>query len=195
LILQKDEFFLLSYNEKIGEVDMDKEKLEYCRTLVYWLNWSETTRKFPAYNEVIERSLLTLKMMQFYNGAVLASITTSLPEVPGGVRNWDYRFCWLRDASMAIETLVKCGHTKAARRFVKFVESTFIGNHSRFQIMYGIHGERQLTEKTLGHLSGYAGSRPVRIGNKAYLQKQNDSFGYLMSMIYQYYTLGTRLHG
>ncbi len=189
LILQKDEFFLLSYNEKIGEVDMDKEKLEYCRTLVYWLNWSETTRKFPAYNEVIERSLLTLKMMQFYNGAVLASITTSLPEVPGGVRNWDYRFCWLRDASMAIETLVKCGHTKAARRFVKFVESTFIGNHSRFQIMYGIHGERQLTEKTLGHLSGYAGSRPVRIGNKAYLQKQNDSFGYLMSMIYQYYTL------
>jgi GH15 family glucan-1,4-alpha-glucosidase len=187
--LQKDEFFMLSYNEKIDDVDMDKEKLEYCRTLVFWLNWSEATRKFPAYNEVIERSLLTLKMMQFYNGAVLASITTSLPEVPGGVRNWDYRFCWLRDASMTIETLVKCGHAKAARRFVKFVESTFIGNHSRFQIVYGIHGERQLTEKTLDHLSGYAGSRPVRIGNKAYLQKQNDSFGYLMNMIYQYYTL------
>ncbi|MCO6025635.1 glycoside hydrolase family 15 protein [Prevotella cerevisiae] len=187
--LQKDEFFLLSYNEKIGTVDMDKEKLEYCRTLVFWLNWSETNLKFSAYSQVIERSLLTLKMMQFYNGAVLAAITTSLPEVRGDVRNWDYRFCWLRDASMTIETLVKCGHTKAARRFVKFVESTFTGNHSHFQIMYGIHGERRLTEKTLDHLSGYDGSKPVRIGNKAYLQKQNDSFGYLMNMIYQYYTL------
>lgn len=86
-------------------VDIEREKLEYCRTLVYWLNWTDRTRKFTIYNDIIERSLLTLKMMSFYNGAVLASLTTSLPEAVGEVRNWDYRFCWLRDASMSIETL------------------------------------------------------------------------------------------
>ena len=114
-ILEKDEFFLLSYNEKVIPVDIEREKLEYCRTLVYWLNWTDRTRKFTIYNDIIERSLLTLKMMSFYNGAVLASLTTSLPEAVGEVRNWDYRFCWLRDASMSIETLFKIGHADAAR--------------------------------------------------------------------------------
>ena len=78
-ILEQDEFFLLSYNEKVIPVDIEREKLEYCRTLVYWLNWTDRTRKFTIYNDIIERSLLTLKMMSFYNGAVLASLTTSLP--------------------------------------------------------------------------------------------------------------------
>lgn len=91
-ILEQDEFFLLSYNEKVIPVDIEREKLEYCRTLVYWLNWTDRTRKFTIYNDIIERSLLTLKMMSFYNGAVLASLTTSLPEAVGEVRNWDYRF-------------------------------------------------------------------------------------------------------
>ena len=189
ITLKGDGFFLLSYNEKIDRIDLEQEKLQYCRTLTYWLNWCTETHQYPLYNDIIERSMLTLKMMTFYNGAVLAAVTTSLPEIPGGVRNWDYRFCWLRDASMTIETLVRLGHTKSARRFVRFIGSTFIGNHSRFQIMYGIHGERELTEQTLDHLSGYMGSRPVRIGNAAWQQKQNDSFGYLMSMIYQYYKL------
>ncbi|MBM6992650.1 MAG: glycoside hydrolase family 15 protein [Prevotella sp.] len=187
--LETDGFFLLSYNEKLIHVDLEQEKLEYCRTLTYWLNWSKATKQYPIYNDIIERSLLTLKMMTFYNGAVLAAITTSLPEYPGEVRNWDYRFCWLRDASMTIETLVNLGHTRAARRFVKFIQSTFIANHSSFQIMYSIHGQRKLTEQTLDHLSGYKDSRPVRIGNAAWKQRQNDSFGYLMNMIYQYYNL------
>lgn len=85
-ILEQDEFFLLSYNEKVIPVDIEREKLEYCRTLVYWLNWTDRTRKFTIYNDIIERSLLTLKMMSFYNGAVLASLTTSLPEAVGEVR-------------------------------------------------------------------------------------------------------------
>lgn len=152
-------------------------------------NWTNRTKKYSLYNEVIERSMLVLKMMSYYNGAVLAALTTSLPETVGGVRNWDYRFCWLRDASMSIETMFHIGHTGAARKFMKFIQSAFVSQHKSYQIMYGIHGERQLTETILEHLSGYKNSKPVRIGNDAYHQKQNDSFGYLMDLIYQYYCL------
>lgn len=188
IVLCQDEFFLLSYNEKVIDVDMEREKLEYCRTLVYWLNWTNKTRKYTLYNDVIERSLLTLKMMTYRNGAVLAALTTSLPETIGEVRNWDYRFCWLRDASMSIETLFKVGHPNAARQFMRFVQNCFLSTHD-YQIMYGIHGERALTESTLDHLAGYKHSVPVRIGNDAYHQLQNDSYGYLMDLIYQYYCL------
>lgn len=189
ITLEKDEFFLLSYNEKVIPIDIEREKIEYCRTLVYWLNWTNRTKKYSLYNEVIERSLLVLKLMSYYNGAVLAALTTSLPESVGEVRNWDYRFCWLRDASMSIETLFQIGHSGAAKRFMKFIQSTFVAKHESYQIMYGIHGERQLTETILEHLSGYKNSAPVRIGNDAYHQRQNDSFGYLMDLIFQYYQL------
>ena len=187
--LEQDEFFLLSYNEKVIPIDIEREKLEYCRTLVYWLNWTDKTKKFKLYNDIIERSMLTLKMMTFYNGAVLAALTTSLPEAVGEVRNWDYRFCWLRDASMSIETLFRIGHADAARSFMRFIQNTFISEHNSYQIMYGIRGEKKLTEVILDHLAGYKASKPVRIGNDAYHQRQNDSFGYLMDLIYQYYRL------
>ena len=169
IVLERDEFFLLSHNEKVIPVDIEREKLEYCRTLVYWLNWTNRTKRFTYYNDVIERSLL--------------------PESAGDVRNWDYRFCWLRDASMSIETLFRIGHPGAAARFMRFIQSTFVNTHEPYQIMYGIRGERTLTETTLDHLSGYKNSKPVRIGNDAYHQRQNDSFGYLMDLIYQYYRL------
>lgn len=186
--LEKDEFLLLSYNEKVIPIDIEREKIEYCRTLVYWLNWTNRTRQYTCYNEVVERSMLVLKLLSYYNGAMLAALTTSLPETVGEVRNWDYRFCWLRDASMSIETMFRVGHTGAARRFMKFIQSSFMSRHD-YQIMYGIRGERKLTEVTLDHLDGYKGSKPVRIGNDAYHQKQNDSFGYLMDLVWQYYRL------
>ena len=119
---------------------------------------------------------------------MLAALTTSLPEAVGEARNWDYRFCWLRDASMSIETIFRVGHSGAARRFMKFIQSTFMSRQD-YQIMYGIRGERKLTEVILEHLEGYRGSKPVRIGNDAYHQKQNDSIGYLMDLIWQYYRL------
>ena len=186
--LEKDEFLLLSYNEKVIPIDIEREKIEYCRTLVYWLNWTNRTRQYTCYNEVVERSMLVLKLLSYYNGAMLAALTTSLPETVGGVRNWDYRFCWLRDASMSIETMFRVGHTGAARRFMKFIQSSFMSRPD-YQIMYGIRGERKLTEVILEHLDGYKGSKPVRIGNDAYHQKQNDSFGYLMDLVWQYYRL------
>lgn len=189
ITLADNHFMLLSYNQKLIGIDINRVYLEYQRTKVYWMNWVNRSRKFDKYGEEIVRSMLVLKAMSFQNtGAVLAALTTSLPETPGEVRNWDYRFCWLRDASMSIDTLLKMGHTSAARRFIDFIKAILRSKEDSFQIMYGIRGERELKESELSHLSGYENSKPVRIGNDAYRQKQNDVFGYLLHVIYQYYT-------
>ena len=188
VLLQRDEFLLLSYNQKLIPIDMNRVNLEFQRTRLYWMNWTNRSKKYTAFNEQIERSMLVLKLMSYQrSGAVLAALTTSLPESIGEVRNWDYRFCWLRDASMSIETLVKVGHRGAAERFIAFITGILYSKYDRFQIMYGIRGERVLTEYDLPHLAGYKNSKPVRVGNDAYHQMQNDSFGYLMDVIYQYY--------
>jgi len=186
--LCEDGFFLISYNQKLIKIDINRVNLEYQRTKVYWMNWTNRTLRFTQYNEWIERSVLVLKLM-FYqpSGAVLAALTTSLPEAIGGERNWDYRFCWIRDASMSIDTLLGVGHQGAAQKFMDFIKTIIRKKSDNFQIMYGIRGERILTEEILDHLSGHENSKPVRIGNDAYHQKQNDSFGYLMDVIYQYY--------
>lgn len=185
--LKQDVFLLLSYNQKLIPIDQNRVYLEYQRTKVYWLNWSNRSKRFTDYGELIYRSMLVLKLMSYQSGAVLAALTTSIPESIGSVRNWDYRFCWLRDASMSIDTLLKTGHFGAAARFIAFIQHIIHSKYDTFQIMYGIRGERVLTEKVLDYLAGYENSKPVRIGNAAYLQKQNDSFGYLMDVILQYF--------
>jgi len=186
--LEKDEFFLLSYHQKLIPIDIDRIYLEYQRTKVYWLNWNNRSKKFSEYNDIISRSLLILKLMSYQDtGAVIAALTTSIPETIGEVRNWDYRFCWIRDASMSIETLLKMGHQSAARRFIGFIQRILKSKSDSFQIMYGIDGSRLLKEEILPHLAGYENSNPVRIGNAAYNQRQNDSLGYLMDVIYHYY--------
>ena len=183
-----DEFLLLSNNEKLIKIDQNRVELEFQRTRVYWMNWTNRSKKYTLYNDIIERSILVLKLMSYQrSGAVLAALTTSIPESIGDTRNWDYRFCWLRDASMSIETLLLVGHQGTAKRFMVFVKNILKKKSDTFQIMYGIRGERILTEIELTHLNGYKNSRPVRVGNDAYHQKQNDSFGYLMDVIYQYY--------
>ena len=186
--LTQNEFLLLSYNQKLTDIDINRVYLEYTRTKVYWLNMTNRSKKYEKYTEEIIRSLLVLKMMSFHStGAVLAAITTSIPETIGDKRNWDYRFCWLRDASMSIETLLKMGHFNAAQRFLFYIKGILRSKNDSFQIMYGIRGERELTETILPHLAGYENSKPVRIGNAAFSQRQNDVFGYLLNVIYQYY--------
>lgn len=188
ITLTNDSFLLVSYNQKLIPVDIKRVVLEYQRTRVYWLNWTNRSRKFNQYNDSIERSMLVLKLMSYQRtGAVLAALTTSIPETIGEVRNWDYRFCWMRDASMSIKTLLSLGHRGAAKRFMDYIHSILKSKGDRFQIMYGIRGERELIEFQLDYLSGFQNSRPVRIGNAAYSQKQSDSVGYLMDVIYQYY--------
>lgn len=186
--LHRDEFFLLSYNQKLIKINQNRVELEYQRTKVYWMNWANRSKKFNEFNDIIERSILVLKLMSYHrSGAVLAALTTSIPESIGGTRNWDYRFCWIRDASMSIETLLQVNHQGAAKRYMNFLQNILRRKSDSFQIMYGIRGERVLTEEELPHLSGFGNSIPVRIGNDAFHQKQNDSFGYLMDVIYQYY--------
>jgi GH15 family glucan-1,4-alpha-glucosidase len=187
-VLAQDQFLLLSNNQKLINIDQNRVELELQRTKVYWMNWSNRSKRYTLYNDIIERSILVLKLMSYQrSGAVLAALTTSIPESVGEVRNWDYRFCWLRDASMSIETLLQVGHQGTAKRFMTFIKNILKNKTDTFQIMYGIRGERILTEIELTHLSGYENSRPVRVGNDAYNQIQNDSFGYLMDVIYQYY--------
>lgn len=188
IMLTRHQFLLLSYNQKLIDIDIQRVYLEFQRTKVYWLNWTNRSKKYEKYNEHIIRSLLVLKIMSYQpTGAVLAALTTSIPESIGEVRNWDYRFCWLRDASMSLETLVKMGHKYSAQRFLNYLKGILKSKYDSFQIMYGIRGERELTEIELPHLDGYENSRPVRIGNAAYTQRQNDVFGYLLNIIYQYY--------
>jgi GH15 family glucan-1,4-alpha-glucosidase len=188
ITITQHQFLLLSYNQKLIDIDIKRVYLEFQRTKVYWLNWTNRSKKYGKYNEEIVRSLLVLKIMSYQRtGAVLAALTTSIPETIGDVRNWDYRFCWLRDASMSLETLIRMGHKYSARRFLDYLKGILRSKSDSFQIMYGIRGERELTETELPHLDGYESSKPVRIGNAAFSQRQNDVFGYLLTIIHQYY--------
>jgi GH15 family glucan-1,4-alpha-glucosidase len=183
LTIERDHFMLLSYNQKLLSQTME-------RTKVYWLNWTEKTRRFSEYQEEIDRSALLLKMLSYdRSGALIAAVTTSLPETLNGVRNWDYRYCWLRDASMVIKVMSSLGHLNVARRFMRFIIDIIPVKNEKIQILYGIHGEKKLKESTLPHLEGYEGSRPVRTGNAAYMQKQNDIYGVLMDVIYQQFLI------
>jgi GH15 family glucan-1,4-alpha-glucosidase len=185
LVLEDDVYFVVSYHEKIEVPNLYTVSLELNRTKVYWLNWSAKTPTFPIYNDEILRSALTLKLLSYdKSGAVLAAATTSLPETIGEVRNWDYRFCWIRDASMVISIVSRLGHRKMVQRYLQFVIDLIPDKDEKLQIMYGINKEKKLTEATLDHLSGYENSKPVRIGNAAYKQRQNDIYGILMDVIH-----------
>ncbi|MGB2761571.1 MULTISPECIES: glycoside hydrolase family 15 protein [Maribacter] len=186
LELTQDEYMLMGYNEKLLLPTTERAYLDLQNTKVYWLNWSNLTPTYKKFNEEISRSALTLKLLSYdKTGAVLAAATTSLPETIGEVRNWDYRFCWIRDASMVIKVVSELGHKNVARRYLQFIIDLIPDKAEKLQIMYGINKEKKLTEETLEHLSGYKGSKPVRIGNAAYHQKQNDIYGILMDVIYE----------
>lgn len=184
--IKNNHFVLISYHEKLMPQTLDRIYLKFQRTKVYWMNWSESTTKYTHYQDQIMRSALTLKVLTYEkSGAVLAAATTSLPETIGEERNWDYRFCWIRDASMVIRVISTLGHTLYAKKFLQFVIDLIPDKDEKMQIMYGINGEKELTEEILTHLSGYKGSSPVRVGNAAYVQKQNDIYGILMEVIFQ----------
>ena len=165
-------------------------------TLSFWRNWL-ATGTFPdhPWRPYIERSALTLKGLSYApTGAIMAASTTSLPETPGGARNWDYRFTWIRDTGFMLRSLYRLGFQWEALEYFAFIlESISQGNIDQpfeLQIMYGIGGERDLTESTLDHLSGYDGARPVRVGNGAWDQHQNDVWGMLLDGVDQHFRRG-----
>ncbi len=188
LTLTGNAYCLVGYHEKLIPQNLDRAYLKFQRTKTYWMNWSSKTTRYTHYSEEIMRSALVLKSLTYKkSGAVLAAATTSLPETIGEERNWDYRFCWIRDSSMVIKVMAGLGHMETAQEFLQFIIDIIPNKDEKIQIMYGINGEKELTEHILDHLKGYENSQPVRTGNAAYIQKQNDIYGILMEVIYQQY--------
>ncbi len=154
-------------------------------TGAWWLRWCDLTTYRGEWEDAVDRSLMTLKALTYApTGGIVAAPTTSLPEEPGGGRNWDYRFVWLRDATFTLQALMMAGHRNEALAWRDWLLRAVAGDPQDLQVMYGIGGERRLPELELGWLAGYEESRPVRIGNAAHEQLQIDVYGELMDAIY-----------
>jgi GH15 family glucan-1,4-alpha-glucosidase len=165
--------------------DVDDAYRRMAATTRYWRAWLGRAR-IPdhRFRDQIQRSALAIKGLTYMpTGATVAALTTSLPETPGGERNWDYRYTWMRDATFTLQALHFLSLDWEADEFIQFIADVEATEDGSLQIMYGIDGRRDLTESTLDHLSGYAGARPVRIGNGAYDQRQNDVFGAVLDSI------------
>ncbi len=178
-------FVALSWGDKAPQSD-DEVTRDVETTVAFWRAWL-ATGSFPdhPWRPFIERSALTLKGLSYApTGAIMAASTTSLPETPGGSRNYDYRYTWIRDTGFALRALYRLGFDWEALEYFAFVLECVRperpGDPFDLQIMYGIGGERDLTERTIDHLSGYGGAQPVRIGNGAWDQHQNDVWGMLL---------------
>jgi GH15 family glucan-1,4-alpha-glucosidase len=164
------------HGDPIGRVE-DTER--------WWREWSGRCTYDGPYRDAVLRSLITLKALTYRpSGGLLAAPTTSLPEKPGGVRNWDYRYCWLRDATFALYALMLGGYVEEARDWREWLLRAVAGAPSQAQMIYGVAGERLLPEWELSWLPGFAGSRPVRVGNAAYTQLQLDVYGEVMDALH-----------
>jgi GH15 family glucan-1,4-alpha-glucosidase len=189
-------FCALSWAEDLAapaDVDEAHERLE--ATVRFWRRWLATAR-LPdhRWRELIQRSALAIKGLTYMpTGATVAALTTSLPETPGGERNWDYRYTWMRDATFTLQALHFLNLDWEADEFMQFVADLEPNHDGALQIMYGIDGRRDLTESTLDALSGYEGARPVRIGNGAFDQRQNDVFGAVLDSVFLHSRRSKRL--
>jgi GH15 family glucan-1,4-alpha-glucosidase len=155
-------------------------------TEAFWQEWTRNGQVHGPWKEAVARSLITLKALTFApTGGIVAAPTTSLPERIGGNRNWDYRFCWLRDATLTLLALMNAGYYEEAKAWRDWLTRAVAGRPEQMEVMYGVAGERRLTEWEVSWLPGYQNSRPVRIGNAAHSQLQLDVFGEVMDTLYQ----------
>jgi GH15 family glucan-1,4-alpha-glucosidase len=156
-----------------------------------WSAWSARCTYAGAYKEQVHRSLLTLKALSYYpTGGIVAAPTTSLPETPGGARNWDYRYCWVRDATFTLLALMHAGYREEAHAWGAWLQRSIAGTPAQIQTLYGIAGERLTLEWEVPWLSGYQGAKPVRVGNAASGQLQLDVYGELIDALYQAAAMG-----
>jgi alpha,alpha-trehalase len=186
-LTEGDELYCaLSWAEELdAPADLDDAKARLTATTRYWRKWLSRAR-LPDHDWMVpvQRSALTIKGLTYMpTGATVAALTTSLPETPGGERNWDYRYTWMRDSTFTLQALHFLNLDWEADEFMQFVADLEPNADGALQIMYGIDGRRDLTESTRDDLSGYAGARPVRIGNGAFDQRQNDVFGAVLDSI------------
>jgi GH15 family glucan-1,4-alpha-glucosidase len=184
--LQKGEaaFAALSWSGH-APTDLEQAQQQLDDTVSYWREWlSNGTFPDHPWRSYMERSALTLKGLSYApTGAIMAAPTTSLPETPGGARNWDYRYTWIRDSSFMLRSLYRLGFNWEALEYFAFVIEAVADANFELQIMYGIDGRKDLTETTLDHLSGWRNSKPVRVGNGAWDQHQNDVWGMILDAV------------
>ena len=196
----ESEFLVFRYNT--GRVALEKDNKEHHNdeleeAIAFWREWTDrcdldACPVMGPWQDIIVRSALVLKILFFETvGTVAAAPTTSLPEAIGGVRNWDYRYTWLRDSSFIFEAFFRLGHVVEAETYLDWLIANCYeqDDPAHFQIMYGLRGERELSEEILTHLEGYEGSQPVRVGNDAYLQQQWDIYGSIFDVVWQLHSL------
>jgi alpha,alpha-trehalase len=188
-------FVALSWSEHEAPQTYEDAHERLVWTVHHWQHWLDRGR-FPdhPWRSHLQRSALTLKGLTYApTGAMAAAATTSLPESPGGDRNWDYRYTWIRDSTMALWAFYTLGYDWEANDFFYFITDVAEAADGRLQIMYGVDGRAELPEQTLDHLDGYDGARPVRIGNEAYVQAQHDVWGAIIGSIYLFVRRRDRL--
>jgi GH15 family glucan-1,4-alpha-glucosidase len=179
--------FVLSYGASFQEIPKAIDPIaELERTEDFWREWSARCPEVGPWTRAVKRSLITLKALTYEpTGGIVAAVTTSIPEFSGGVRNWDYRYCWLRDATFTLLAFMHLGYYEEARSWRNWLVRAVAGSPEQVQILYGVGGERWLPEQTIPWLKGYENSQPVRIGNAAYQQFQLDVLGEIADAIFQ----------
>lgn len=188
-VLNEKKYLVLTYGEPLEAPLISTVERFLMETTQYWRTWIKHSTIAGFFQPYVIRSALALKIHQFEDtGAIIAASTTSLPEAPGAGRNWDYRYCWLRDSYYVITALNHIGHFEEMEKYFRYIADISLSNDTRYQPLYGITGKRDLIEEQLNYLDGYLGNQPVRIGNQAYEHIQNDIYGQVMVAILPLYT-------
>jgi len=188
LVLSEPIYLVLTYGLPLEGPLEDTAESFFKKTILYWHDWVKTTSIPNAYQKEILRSALVLKLHQYEDtGGIIASGSTSLPEFPNSGRNWDYRYCWMRDAFYTLKALNSLGHFEELEKYFHYIENIINQESERIQPLYSITGEKLLVEKTLD-IPGYMNNQPVRIGNEAYTHIQNDVYGQVLVSLQPLYT-------
>ena len=188
-VLNDCRFLVLTYGEPLEAPLISTAERFLRETTQYWRVWIKHSSIATFYQPYVIRSALALKIHQFEDtGAIIAASTTSLPEAPGTGRNWDYRYCWLRDTYYVITALNHIGHFEEMEKYFGYVTDISFSEEERYQPLYGITAKKTLTETILDELEGYMGNKPVRVGNQAYEHIQNDIYGQVMISLLPLYT-------
>jgi GH15 family glucan-1,4-alpha-glucosidase len=188
-VLNEPKYLVLTYGEPLEAPLVSTAERFLRETIQYWRTWIKHSSIATFYQPFVIRSALALKIHQYEDtGAIIAASTTSLPESPGSGRNWDYRYCWLRDTYYVITALNHIGHFEEMEKYFSYVTDISFAEDQRYQPLYGITAQKTLTEEILTDLAGYEGNQPVRIGNQAYEHIQNDIYGQVLISLLPLYT-------
>ncbi|NII81898.1 MULTISPECIES: glycoside hydrolase family 15 protein [unclassified Pedobacter] len=188
-VLNEAKYLIMTYGQNLEAPVVSTAENFLRETIAYWRLWIKHSSIAGFYQPFVIRSALVLKIHQYEDtGAIIAASTTSLPESPGSTRNWDYRYCWLRDSHYVLTSLNHIGHFEEMEKYFNYLSDISHAEDTRYQPLYGIAGEREITEHTLSHLTGYKGEQPIRIGNQAYEHIQNDIYGQVLISMLPLYT-------